>query len=386
MPRNDVNADNISLQSDTLGKNRIKRNNFIIPSIIFDLVIIGCLAGFAYTLRFTTVFSGFSSYFLCNDTDLSYPYYGGSGKPIPPVSTYLVVYVNDIYFYCLGALIPAVIVLFGELLYICLTPPSHKLITSCCDSCCFPLGLRRICRNVGLFWMSLLLMSIVTDSIKLLSGSKRPYFLNVPDIKSYIDDSQFPYCRIDISLDSELREASLSFPSYHATMASFAATYCVCYVQAMFDIHGSYFFRPIFAACLAGMALLAGYTQWMLYRCSWGDLIFGFILGVLSGIYICYGCVNNFREHQIDPDHDSGELSPLEEAKPAIFRWMSIPRLTMRVKAYPPRPTVTPYTEHSNLERNPGFQEELTRNMESRGRTPTEVNSQLSQHRQSTLY
>ncbi|GAB6022109.1 hypothetical protein CHUAL_006252 [Chamberlinius hualienensis] len=325
-------SDSESLRSDALGKKpKTKKNNFLIPSFVFDAAIIACLAVFAYYLRFTATFNVFTRYFLCEDLNLRHPYYNDSN-----VTSNVLIDVNDTYFYCFTSLIPPLALLIGELMYMCLAPAPKKVITTCCDGFKIPLIIRRISRFTGVFWLGLLLLSILVDSIKIMVGQQRPYFLNIPSINENIDSTQNPYCIVNISAISEndslldsIREASLSFPSYHATLSAFAATYSIYYVQVIFEVHGSHFFRPIISSGLAGLAAIASFSQWMYYKNFYMDIIVGAVIGIFSGIYICYWTLGGFEEH-IERD-ESAKITELQlqEAMPAVFKWMALPRLNV---------------------------------------------------------
>lgn len=347
-----------SLNSEKLGKSP-RVNNFLLPSLFLEISILCLLAVFAYYLRFTDTFSVFNRVFDKNDESLNYP---------APNATEVLIYVNDVTFYTVSALVPPAIILVGELFYQFCGPPPTKTIVTLTDTLKVPLFARRLFRNVGGFWTGGLITSILTDSIKLLSGRHRPNFFSWldPSIDKVVPYMDTTWSILDTRMSSNARFALLSFPSYYASIAGYAAAFAICYVYVLGNIHGNYFVRPVVSGALFGMAALAGYTRWMLYLNFWEDILLGYIIGIAFAVYMSFGILNGFEEHEeLDMERIRQRNEQLQEARPGFFRFL--PRLTMRPRRrpYPPLYLRNTNTEPGPFRPDPVFQQDLHHTIEN---------------------
>ncbi|CAG2121278.1 unnamed protein product, partial [Medioppia subpectinata] len=128
-----------------------------------------------------------------------------------------------------------------------------------CITCRIHMPLRRIFRFIGGFAYGLLVTSILTDTLKLISGRLRPHFIHVCqqiveicrqqtiertgigwDNRSYVELSHIWISPDDYD-DSTLcpnhtdviREARMSFPSSTASIATFSAFFTLLYIGSV---------------------------------------------------------------------------------------------------------------------------------------------------------
>uniref|UniRef100_T1IX04 Phosphatidic acid phosphatase type 2/haloperoxidase domain-containing protein n=1 Tax=Strigamia maritima TaxID=126957 RepID=T1IX04_STRMM len=353
-----------SLQFMEGEESHLKINHFLLPVLTMEILILMCLALLAYYLRFTDEFPVFERPIYCNDSTLKLPIYNYNA----------IFDVNLQIFYTATCLLPPIMILLGELGYWIFSAKPRKIIRVHCSSCRITLIIRRLLRFIGAFLLGIFSTSILTDGIKLMSGRPRPFFLTLCDpdgiscklsTSDLINGTSFCSTR-DVDL---LRNARLSFPSFYASISSYAAVYTMIYFHNMLRMHGTYALRPLLLLITGGLALLAGYSRLMTNQNHWEDVAIGYAIGTSVALYFGIFIMNLFQEHTIKPKPEL-IMPPRPEDNSRFFRWFWIPRIsfgktssrTYRGVYSNGKGTKVPFGP------NPAFQQDLHQKIENFGR------------------
>ncbi|XP_016522448.1 phospholipid phosphatase-related protein type 4-like isoform X2 [Poecilia formosa] len=130
---------------------------------------------------------------------------------------------------------PAITIMIGEaILFCCLSRRKTGVGTEAsinAAGCNFNSFIRRAIRFVGVHAFGLCATALITDILQLMTGNPTPYFLTVckPNYTTLnVSCDKNPYVIEDICSGADsaaINQGRKSFPSQHATLASFAAVY-----------------------------------------------------------------------------------------------------------------------------------------------------------------
>ncbi|XP_048458235.1 phospholipid phosphatase-related protein type 4 isoform X2 [Rhincodon typus] len=207
-------------------KGRLTKDSVtLLPCFYFvELPILASSIVSLYFLELTDVFKPVRSGFNCHDRTLSMPYIEPTQEIIPFLMLLSLAFAG-----------PAAMIMIGEgILYCCLTKRRNGIGSEAninAGGCNFNSFLRRAVRFIGVHVFGLCATALITDIIQLSTGYHAPYFLTVckPNYTSLNTScEENPYVVEDICTGSDpglINAGRKSFPSQHATLASFAAVY-----------------------------------------------------------------------------------------------------------------------------------------------------------------
>ncbi|XP_076147362.1 phospholipid phosphatase-related protein type 4 isoform X2 [Alosa pseudoharengus] len=177
-----------------------------------------------YFLELTDMFKPVRSGFSCNDRSLSLPYIEPTHEAVP-----------FLMLLSLAFAAPAITIMIGEGILFCCLSRRHNGAGAEADinaaGCNFNSYIRRAVRFVGVHVFGLCATALITDIIQLATGYHAPYFLtvckpNYTSLNTSCDENAYIMDDICSGADPAIINAGRkSFPSQHATLASFAAVY-----------------------------------------------------------------------------------------------------------------------------------------------------------------
>ncbi|CAJ0606814.1 unnamed protein product [Cylicocyclus nassatus] len=296
-------------------------NYFILPTFILHVVGLACLWALWYYLRFTTVFPYHHRVFYCRDVHLYKPNY---------VPEDFNVYVSYPLLYSLGFTLPPLVMFIGEVMFWLFSTKPRKTVYANCGECKVHLFTRRLLRFIAVFLCGALVTQIFVDTIKLMTGYQRPYFLSLCNVSisactAPLEHSPSPSPNLACNFRGadELRYAWLTFPSLHAAFSSYSAIFASCYIYYMINLRGAPLLRPFLIFGFIGLAIVDSFSRINGYKNHWRDIWVGWLIGFLIAFFLCY-CVLCFQEVY----HVVVEKTPvIEERVSPFFSWFRLPRV-----------------------------------------------------------
>uniref|UniRef100_A0A1I8C108 AcidPPc domain-containing protein n=1 Tax=Meloidogyne hapla TaxID=6305 RepID=A0A1I8C108_MELHA len=317
----------LGINSESASANKFQINYFLLPNFIIHIVGLAALWALWYYLRLTNVFPYHHRVFYCRDVNLFKPNYQPEDFEV---------YVSYPLLYVLAFLIPPIVILIGELMFWLFSTKPRKIVFATCGECKIALITRRIFRFISIFMFGALVTQIFVDTIKLLTGYQRPYFLSLCNVSLSSctaplehSPSPSPHLACNYRNADELRYAWLTFPSLHAAFSSYSACFASCYIYYMINLRGAPLLRPMLIFGLFGMALVDSFSRINGYKNHWRDIWVGWIIGFVIAIFLC-NCVLRFQE--IYYTFYRGAVPPTqppepEAPPPPFFSWFRLPRV-----------------------------------------------------------
>ncbi|XP_056155882.1 phospholipid phosphatase-related protein type 4 [Lampris incognitus] len=259
-----------------------------------------------YFLEWTDVFKPVKSGFNCHDRSLSLPYIDPNHEVIP-----LLMLLS------LAFAVPAITIMIGEgILFCCVSrrrggTRSEANINAA--GCNFNSFIRRAVRFVGVHAFGLCATALITAMLQLMTGYPTPYFLTVckPNYTTLnVTCEQNPYVMDDICAGSDpaaINQGRKSFPSQHATLASFAAVYVSMYFNSTLT-DSSKLLKPLLVFSFIMCAIICGLTRIIQYKNHAIDVYLGFLIGGAIAIYLGYYAVGNFQPSEEASKYPSPQL------------------------------------------------------------------------------
>ncbi|XP_077411090.1 phospholipid phosphatase-related protein type 4 [Vanacampus margaritifer] len=256
-----------------------------------------------YFLEWTDLFKPVKSGFNCHDRSLSLPYIDPNHEVVPLLMLLSLAFAG-----------PAITIMIGEaILFCCLSRRKSSAGAEAninAAGCNFNSFIRRAIRFVGVHAFGLCATALITDILQLMTGYPAPYFLTVckPNYTTLnISCEQNPYIMEDIcsGVDAAaINQGRKSFPSQHATLASFAAVYVSMYFNSTLT-DSSKLLKPLLVFSFVICAIICGLTRIIQYKNHAIDVYLGFLLGGAIAIYLGLYAVGNFR-----PNEESSSSRP----------------------------------------------------------------------------
>ncbi|KAG7336057.1 hypothetical protein KOW79_000750 [Hemibagrus wyckioides] len=246
-----------------------------------------------YFLEWTDIFKPVHWGFSCYDRSLSLPYIEPTHEVIPFLMLLILTF---------GA--PALTIMIGEGILFCWLsktqsgPGAEANINAA--GCNFNSYVRRAIRFVGVHVFGLCATALITDIIQLSTGYPTPYFLtvckpNYTHLNSSCDENSFILEDICSGSDTAIINAGRkSFPSQHATLASFAAVYISMYFNSTLT-DSSKLLKPLLVFSFIISAIICGLTRIIQHKNHAIDVYLGFLLGGGIAIYLGLHAVGNFQ-------------------------------------------------------------------------------------------
>uniref|UniRef100_A0A3B4GUJ0 Phospholipid phosphatase related 4b n=1 Tax=Pundamilia nyererei TaxID=303518 RepID=A0A3B4GUJ0_9CICH len=239
-----------------------------------------------YFLEWTDVFKPVKSGFNCHDRSLSLPYIDPNHEVIPFLMLLSLAFA--------GPAITVSIRLYCDTLF-CLNNTTLQFKLNIVKSdilTLFPLG-KHISHHLssGVHAFGLCATALITDVLQLMTGHPTPYFLTVckPNYTTLnVSCEQNPYIMEDICSGSDpaaINQGRKSFPSQHATLASFAAVYVSMYFNSTLT-DSSKLLKPLLVFSFIMSAIICGLTRIIQYKNHAMDVYLGFLLGGAVAVYL----------------------------------------------------------------------------------------------------
>uniref|UniRef100_A0A3Q0SDA8 Phospholipid phosphatase-related protein type 3 n=1 Tax=Amphilophus citrinellus TaxID=61819 RepID=A0A3Q0SDA8_AMPCI len=250
-----------------------------------------------YFLEWTDVFKPVKSGFNCHDRSLSLPYIDPNHEVIPLLMLLSLAFAG-----------PAITIMIGEaILFCCLSRRKNGAGGAEANinaaGCNFNSFIRRAVRFVGVHAFGLCATALITDILQLMTGYPTPYFLTVckPNYTTLnVSCEQNPYVMEDICSGSDpaaINQGRKSFPSQHATLASFAAVYVSMYFNSTLT-DSSKLLKPLLVFSFIMSAIICGLTRIIQYKNHAIDVYLGFLLGGAIAVYLGLYAVGNFQSNE----------------------------------------------------------------------------------------
>jgi len=292
-----------------------------------EIIGLACFWALFYYLRFTSVFPYHHRVFYCRDHSLMKPNF------IPQQFN---LYVSEETLYCVCFIVPPLVILIGETMFWLFSTKPRKTVYANCEQCKIHLFTRRLLRFVAVFMFGALIVCIFIDSIKLITGYQRPYFLTLCNSTlttcNRADHSPTPSPEIlcQFRREDDLRYAWLTFPSLYAGLSSFAAIFVACYIHFMINLRGAPLLRPFIIFGFLGMCLIASFSRIQGYKNHWVDIWVGWVIGGLTAFYLCFNVLCFQEYYRI---REEAEPLPQERISP-FFSWFRLPRVQTKDQNY----------------------------------------------------
>ncbi|XP_029979605.1 LOW QUALITY PROTEIN: phospholipid phosphatase-related protein type 4-like [Sphaeramia orbicularis] len=262
-----------------------------------------------YFLEWTDVFKPVKSGFNCHDRSLSLPYVDPNHEVIPLLMLLSLAFAG-----------PAITIMIGEaILFCCLSRRKSGAGAEAninAAGCNFNSFIRRAVRFVGVHAFGLCATALITDILQLMTGYPTPYFLTVckPNYTTLnVSCEQNPYVMEDICSGPDpaaINQGRKSFPSQHATLASFAAVYVSMYFNSTLT-DSSKLLKPLLVFSFIICAIICGLTRIIQYKNHAIDVYLGFLLGGAIAVYLGLYAVGNFQ-----PSEDASTSPPPQLHRP----------------------------------------------------------------------
>ncbi|KAK2886305.1 phospholipid phosphatase-related protein type 4 [Channa argus] len=310
-----------------------------------------------YFLEWTDVFKPVKSGFNCHDRSLSLPYIDPNHEVIPLLMLLSLAFAG-----------PAITIMIGEaILFCCLSRKKSGAGAEAninAAGCNFNSFIRRAVRFVGVHAFGLCATALITDILQLMTGYPAPYFLTVckPNYTTLIVScEQNPYVMEDICSGADpaaINQGRKSFPSQHATLASFGAVYVSMYFNSTLT-DSSKLLKPLLVFSFIISAIICGLTRIIQYKNHAIDVYLGFLLGGAIAVYLGLYAVGNFQ-----PNEDAGTSPTTVQHRPTC----SLPHISqeavlhhLQMKASITREPGIP-TSHSEGILHRGLQQQRSNN------------------------
>nr|XP_046227602.1 phospholipid phosphatase-related protein type 4 isoform X2 [Scatophagus argus] len=202
---------------------------------------------------------------------------------------------------------PAITIMIGEaILFCCLSRRKSGAGAEAninAAGCNFNSFIRRAVRFIGVHAFGLCATALITDILQLMTGYPAPYFLTVckPNYTTLnVSCEQNPYIMEDICSGADpaaINQGRKSFPSQHATLASFAAVYISMYFNSTLT-DSSKLLKPLLVFSFIICAIICGLTRIIQYKNHAIDVYLGFLLGSAIAVYLGLYAVGNFQSSE----------------------------------------------------------------------------------------
>ncbi|XP_034718285.1 phospholipid phosphatase-related protein type 4 [Etheostoma cragini] len=249
-----------------------------------------------YFLEWTDVFKPVKSGFNCHDRSLSLPYIDPNREVIPLLMLLSLAFAG-----------PAITIMIGEAIVFCCLSRKRRgggvEANINAAGCNFNSFIRRAVRFVGVHAFGLCATALITDILQLMTGYPTPYFLTVckPNYTTLnVSCEQNPYILEDICSGADpaaIIQGRKSFPSQHATLASFAAVYVSMYFNSTLT-DSSKLLKPLLVFSFIICAIICGLTRIIQYKNHAIDVYLGFLLGGAIAVYLGLYAVGNFQPNE----------------------------------------------------------------------------------------
>lgn len=245
----------------------------VIVGVVVDVTLWLILSCFAFLLGYNVL--GIQPYhrgFFCDDQSISYPYRDDTVSDGMAALTCVV--------------IPALFMVSIEGAHVY----NSKVRKAKGNSSLCKKYIVYIYRTVGAFLVGSVCTLLISEVIKLLGGRLRPNFMSVcsPDYSKFSCADGYvvipdEYCKG--TNQKRLIDSRKSFPSGHASLASFGMIYLVIYFQTRFIWRRSKLLLPTLQLGAICLGCWVSITRVSDNKHHWSDVIAGALLGAIGSIF-----------------------------------------------------------------------------------------------------
>ncbi|CAL4140728.1 unnamed protein product [Meganyctiphanes norvegica] len=340
----------------------VVRNPLLVPLAFIEILVAGGLLALNYCLRFDPVIRddcdmvNFTSVILdCKDNSYLYrPYYAyqedhethdltktsGATFHLPEWAFFTSLFVTPI----------LMVILVEGVRYFF---PARKVKDVATWKYVLAPAYRRIPRFIYGYILGLGIVGVVVSCLKLLIPMARPHFLSLCGMtlpSCVAGGIWYPSATCstgstgDFSL-SDQREGLRSFPSYHATLASYGGVWLCAYITKAARVPGVYGGPQVLNSGILIMAIVGGSHRLVTGYSHPSDIIIGAIIGALAALIVVFRILNGFKEHKwkLHKSRNDNGLLPIQPLdQPNKEQGKALPAKTL-----PSAPWDTPDT-HNN--------------------------------------
>ncbi|KAJ8010436.1 hypothetical protein DPEC_G00075050, partial [Dallia pectoralis] len=274
--------------------NMTKDSVSLLPCFYFvELPILVSAVVSLYFLELTDLFKPARLGYCCHDRSLSLPYIEPNQEVIPLLMLLSLVLAG-----------PTITIMVGEGILYCGLSRKTKGFGAEADinaaGCNFNSFIRRAVRFIGVHVFGLCATALITDILQLATGYHTPYFLtvckpNYTTLNTPCDDNTYILQNICTGVETAaINQGRKSFPSQHATLASFAAVYISMYFNSTLT-DSSKLLKPLLVFSFIICAIICGMTRIIQYKNHAIDVYLGFLLGGGVAVYLGLYAVGNFE-------------------------------------------------------------------------------------------
>ncbi|KAH7970356.1 hypothetical protein HPB49_004416 [Dermacentor silvarum] len=276
---------------------RVYRVNLsLLPVALTEAVALASLALVAYALRVGWLPVPLTErLFRCDDPDLSWPQ-----RPQAAEDSLAMALLSPAALYAACVALPFVTMVVGELLLAAFSRRGRRVVRAGCVGCKVHQLTRRLLRNTGVYLLGALCTSVTVDVLKHACGAQRPYFLSVCRLNGSCDRGHYRFCQAahDPHSVAGLRYASMSFPSFHAALMTYAAVYVTAYLHCVARTRSWRLLKPAVCLALGALALLCCASRVALRRSHAADVLAGAAMGAAVAAYLSACAAQRFRERR----------------------------------------------------------------------------------------
>ncbi|XP_071952448.1 phospholipid phosphatase-related protein type 1-like [Antedon mediterranea] len=268
-------------------KRRIQetQNNWLLPCFfLVDCVVAVAVILFWYFLYYEDIFKINDMLVLCSDNSYNYTKQSSS---LSETALYLVSFV-----------VPSILILLFELImaqYNSSTDglPKEKTVITF-DFRVKP-TIRRIIRYEGLFIIGAFCTLIFSGIGRVIVGRPAPHFFtDCPELRNNCRENYVQYA--DGMCQNEITEHTRSsFPSYFASMSSYAALFAGIYLSKMMTITATRTLRPVFFITIMLLPFMVSLNRVSTHQEHWTDIIAGSLIGIFIALYMSLIVLNGFE-------------------------------------------------------------------------------------------
>jgi len=270
-----------SRKNSILSENCAKMEEFsthLTPVLINSLIFLSTTITFV-VFEFTTIKAKTNGFF-CNDLSILFAYKEDT------ISTEMLILINVIVSMSVIIVVEQIVTFETRSLEIFSTRDQHWLPRLCQSNHLWPI--RAIKVMLLLTWY-IMANTILTDAMKVTVGRLRPHFISVCNPNVTCSSSNTTYitnygCQSSTAKDEN--DARLSFPSGHASMSATVMGFVMVYVQLRCNpSRNIVLLKPILHLAMLILAMWIAMTRVSDYQHHMSDVLFGFLLGTIIGIF-----------------------------------------------------------------------------------------------------
>ncbi|XP_054706954.1 putative phosphatidate phosphatase [Uloborus diversus] len=260
----------------------MQRKNRAATRVLIDLILLFIVS--APIPLFYGTFTPYRRGFYCDDETLQYPYKKST--------------ISDPMLYGIGTAIGFIVICITEIIKCKIISEKETIKWHFCGLP-VPAVLKNIYCYSVVFFFGASLTELTTDIMKFVTGRLRPNFFDscIPDVDcTSLKDIHIHvqnYMCLNINQDV-VSDSRLSFPSGHASFATYTMLYTVLYLEKRISWKSSKLLKPFIQYLFLLIGLLTALSRIADHKHHWSDVLTGFILGLVVCLIMVFKVSNVF--------------------------------------------------------------------------------------------